>query len=162
MGKRIARYTLLVSLAMVLSWLESLIVFPGLLPGMKVGLTNLVVVFALYRMSPRDAAAVSLARVALVSLTFGNAYSFAYSLAGAALSLAVMAGLKRTGRFSILGVSIAGGVCHNLGQLGVAMAVLGTARLGWYLPWLMAGGVAAGTAVGAAGGVIVDRVRPLP
>ena len=162
MGKRIARYALLVSLAMVLSWLESLIVFPGLLPGMKVGLTNLVVVFALYRMSPRDAAAVSLARVALVSLTFGNAYSFAYSLAGAALSLAVMTGLKKTGRFSILGVSIAGGVCHNLGQLGIAMAVLGTARLGWYLPWLMAGGVAAGTAVGAAGGVIADRVRPLP
>lgn len=162
MGKRIARYTLLVSLAMVLSWLESLIVFPGLLPGMKVGLTNLVVVFALYRMSPRDAAAVSLARVALVSLTFGNAYSFAYSLAGAALSLAVMTGLKRTGWFSILGVSISGGVCHNLGQLGVAMAVLGTARLGWYLPWLMAGGVAAGTAVGAAGGIVVDRVRPLP
>ena len=162
MGKRIARYALLVSLAMVLSWLESLIVFPGLLPGMKVGLTNLVVVFALYRMSPRDAAAVSLARVALVSLTFGNAYSFAYSLAGAALSLAAMTGLKRTGRFSILGVSIAGGVCHNLGQLGVAMAVLGTARLGWYLPWLMAGGVAAGTAVGAAGGIVVDRVRPLP
>ena len=162
MGKRIARYALLVSLAMVLSWLESLIVFPGLLPGMKVGLTNLVVVFALYRMSPRDAAAVSLARVALVSLTFGNAYSFAYSLAGAALSLAVMTGLKRTGRISILGVSIAGGVCHNLGQLGVAMAVLGTARLGRYLPWLMAGGVAAGTAVGAAGGIVVDRVRPLP
>lgn len=162
MGKRIARYALLVSLAMVLSWLESLIVFPGLLPGMKVGLTNLVVVFALYRMSPRDAAAVSLARVALVSLTFGNAYSFAYSLAGAALSLAVMTGLKKTGRFSILGVSIAGGVCHNLGQLGVAMAVLGTARLGWYLPWLMAGGVAAGTAVGAAGSIIADRVRPLP
>ncbi len=162
MGKRIARYALLVSLAMVLSWLESLIVFPGLLPGMKVGLTNLVVVFALYRMSPRDAAAVSLARVALVSLTFGNAYSFAYSLAGAALSLAVMTGLKRTGWFSILGVSISGGVCHNLGQLGVAMAVLGTARLGWYLPWLMAGGVAAGTAVGAAGGIVVDRVRPLP
>ena len=162
MGKRIARYALLVSLAMVLSWLESLIVFPGLLPGMKVGLTNLVVVFALYRMSPRDAAAVSLARVALVSLTFGNAYSFAYSLAGAALSLAVMTGLKKTGRFSILGVSIAGGVCHNLGQLGVAMAVLGTARLGRYLPWLMAGGVAAGTAVGAAGGIVVDRMRPLP
>ena len=162
MGKRIARYALLVSLAMVLSWLESLIVFPGLLPGMKVGLTNLVVVFALYRMSPRDAAAVSLARVALVSLTFGNAYSFAYSLAGAALSLAVMTGLTCRGRFPIRGASIAGGVCHTLGQGGVAWAVLGTARLGWYLPWLMAGGVAAGTAVGAAGGIVVDRMRPLP
>ena len=160
MGKRIARYALLVSLAMVLSWLESLIVFPGLLPGMKVGLTNLVVVFALYRMSPRDAAAVSLARVALVSLTFGNAYSFAYSLAGAALSLAVMTGLKKTGRFSILGVSIAGGVCHNLGQLGVAMAVLGTARLGWYLPWLLAGRVLAEAAVGTAAGLTADRIKP--
>ena len=159
MGKRIARYALLVSLAMVLSWLESLIVFPGLLPGMQVGLTNLVVVFALYRMSPRDAAAVSLARVALVSLTVGNAYSFAYSLAGAVLSLAVMTGLKRTGRFSILGVSIAGGVCHNLGQLGVAMAVLGTARLAWYLPALLVSGVLAGAAIGAAGGLVVRRVR---
>ena len=162
MEKRIARYALLVSLAMVLSWLESLIVFPGLLPGMKVGLTNLVVVFALYRASLRDAAAVSLVRVALVSLTFGNAYSFAYSLAGAVLSLAVMAGLKKLNRFSILGVSIAGGVCHNLGQLAVAMAVLGTARLWWYLPWLLAGGVLAGAAVGTAAGLTADRINRHP
>ena len=160
MEKRIARYALLVSLAMVLSWLESLIVFPGLLPGMKVGLTNLVVVFALYRASLRDAAAVSLVRVALVSLTFGNAYSFAYSLAGAVLSLSVMAGLKKLNSFSILGVSIAGGVCHTLGQLAVAMAVLGTARLGWYLPWLLAGGVLAGAAVGTAAGLTADRIKP--
>lgn len=159
MGKQVARYALLVALAMVLSWLESLIVFPGLLPGMKVGLTNLVVIFALYRMSLRDAAAISLVRVLLVSMTFGNAYSFAYSLAGAVLSLAVMAGLKKLGKFSILGVSIAGGVCHNMGQLLVAMAVLGTARLGWYLPWLMVSGVAAGTAVGAAAGLVADRVE---
>lgn len=159
MGKQVARYALLVALAMVLSWLESLIVFPGLLPGMKVGLTNLVVIFALYRMSLRDAAAISLVRVLLVSMTFGNAYSFAYSLAGAVLSLAVMAGLKKLDKFSILGVSIAGGVCHNMGQLLVAMAVLGTARLGWYLPWLMVSGVAAGTAVGAAAGLVTDRVE---
>ena len=159
MGKQVARYALLVALAMVLSWLESLIVFPGLLPGMKVGLTNLVVIFALYRMSLRDAAAISLVRVLLVSMTFGNAYSFAYSLAGAVLSLAVMAGLKKLDKFSILGVSIAGGVCHNMSQLVVAMAVLGTARLGWYLPWLMVSGVAAGTAVGAAAGLVADRVE---
>ena len=86
---------LLLALAMVLSWLESLIVFPGLLPGMKVGLTNIVVLFALYRMGLRDAVRISLARALLASMTFGNAYSFAYSLAGAALSLAVMAGLKK-------------------------------------------------------------------
>lgn len=159
MGKHIARYALLVALAMVLSWLESLIIFPGLLPGMKVGLTNLVVIFALYRMSLRDAAVISLVRVVLVSLTFGNAYSFFYSLAGAVLSLAVMAVLKKSDRFSILGVSIAGGVCHNLGQLFVAMAVLGTVRLGWYLPWLLGGGVLAGAAVGTAAGLVVERSK---
>ena len=136
MRNKTARYALLTALAMVLSWLESLLVFPGLLPGMKVGLTNIVVLFALYRMGLRDAVWISLARVLLASMTFGNAYSFSYSLAGAALSLAVMAGLKKRDKFSLLGVSAAGGVCHNLGQLAVAAAVLETARLGWYLPAL--------------------------
>ena len=159
MKHHVARYALLTALAMTLSWLESMIPLPGLLPGMKVGLANLAVVFALYRMSLREAAGISLVRVALVSMTFGNAYSFAYSLAGAALSLAVMAGLKKLDRFSLLGVSIAGGVCHNIGQLLVAIAVLGTARLGWYLPGLLVSGVLAGAAIGAAGGLVVERVK---
>lgn len=159
MRKQIARYALLVALAMVLSWLESLIVLPGLLPGMKVGLTNLVVLFALYRLRLRDAAWISLLRVLLVSVTFGNAYSFAYSLAGAALSLAVMAALKKLDCFSILGVSIAGGVCHNIGQLLVAIAILGTARLGWYLPALLVSGTLAGLAIGAACGVVAQRIK---
>ena len=159
MRKQIARYALLVALAMVLSWLESLIVLPGLLPGMKVGLTNLVVLFALYRLRLRDAAWISLLRVLLVSVTFGNAYSFAYSLAGAALSLAVMAALKKLDCFSILGVSIAGGVCHDIGQLLVAIAGLGTARLGWYLPALLVSGTLAGLAIGAACGVVVQRIK---
>lgn len=159
MKKHAARYALLVALAMTLSWLESLIVLPGLLPGMKVGLTNLVVLFALYRLGLRDAACLSLIRVVLVSITFGSAYSFAYSLAGAVLSLAVMAVLKKLDRFSIVGVSIAGGVCHNMGQLLVAMAVLETARLGWYLPALLVSGTLAGLAIGAAGGLVVERVK---
>ncbi len=159
MRNKTARYALLTALAMVLSWLESLLVFPGLLPGMKVGLTNIVVLFALYRMGLRDAVRISLARALLASMTFGNAYSFAYSLAGAALSLAVMAGLKKWDKFSLLGVSAAGGVCHNLGQLAVAVAVLETARLGWYLPALLASGTAAGVVIGIAGGLAVERVR---
>ena len=159
MSKRVARYALLTALAMALSWLESLVPLSMAAPGMKLGLTNIVVVFALYRMSLRDAAALSLVRVLLVSMTFGNAYSFAYSLAGAVLSLAVMAVLKRTGKFSILGVSIAGGVGHNLGQIAVAMAVLGTARLAWYLPALLVSGTLAGAAVGAAGGLVAARVK---
>ena len=104
MSRRVARYALLTALAMVLSWLESAIPLSAAAPGMKLGLPNLAVIFALYRLGLREAASVSLARVILVSATFGNAYSLAYSLAGAALSLAVMAALKRTGRFSILGV----------------------------------------------------------
>lgn len=159
MRKNLARYALLVALAMALSWLESMIPLPGLLPGMKVGLANLVVVFALYRMSPGDAASISLVRVLLTSAAFGSAYSFAYSLVGAALSLAVMAGLKKLDQFSIVGVSAAGGVCHNIGQLLVAAAVLETVRLGWYLPVLLASGTLTGAAIGAAGGIVVERVK---
>ena len=159
MRKNLARYALLVALAMALSWLESMIPLPGLLPGMKVGLANLVVVFALYRMSPRDAASISLVRVLLASAAFGSAYSFAYSLVGAALSLAVMAGLKKLDQFSIVGVSAAGGLCHNIGQLLVAAAVLETVRLGWYLPVLLASGTLTGAAIGAAGGIVVERVK---
>ena len=157
MSKSAARYALLTALAMVLSWLESMLPLPAAAPGMKLGLTNLVVLFALYRMGPRPAAAISLVRVLLVSMTFGNAYSFAYSLAGAAVSLAVMLALKRTGRFSILGVSIAGGVGHNLGQILVAAAVLGDAVI-WYLPVLLVSGVAAGAAIGVVGGIVTERI----
>ena len=159
MTRRMARYALLTALAMVLSWLESMVPVSAAAPGIKLGLTNLVVIFALYRMGLRAAAAVSLARVGLVSMTFGNAYSFAYSLAGAALSLAVMALLRRTGRFSILGVSVAGGVSHNIAQILVAVTALGTGRLAWYLPALLVSGVAAGVAIGAVGGVLTERIK---
>ena len=137
MAKKIARWGLLTAAAMALAWLESM------LPAMSL----------------RDAAGISLARVLLTAASFGNAYSFAYSLAGAALSLAVMAGLRRSGWFSILGVSAAGGVCHNLGQLLVAISVLGTARLGWYLPALAVSGTLTGAGIGLAGGLIVRRVK---
>ena len=156
--KRIARYALLVALAMVLSWLESLVPVSAAVPGVKLGLTNLVVIFALYRMSLKDAAVISLIRVLLVSFTFGNAYSFAYSMAGAVLSLAVMAALKRTGKFSMVGVSVSGGVCHNIGQILVAMAVLGTGKIALYLPVLLVSGLAAGVAIGAVGALVARRV----
>ena len=99
-SREIARYALLTALALALSWLESLIPLPGAPPGVKLGLGNLVVIVALYRLGPGPAAGLSLVRVLLTSLTFGNAYALAYSLAGAAVSLAVMLGLKRMGRAS--------------------------------------------------------------
>ena len=158
-SRALTRYALLVALAMVLSWLESMVPLSLVVPGVKLGLANLVVIFALYRLGPRQAAVISLVRVLLVTLTFGNAFGLAYSLAGAALSLAVMLLLKRSGKFSLLGVSIAGGVCHNIGQILVAMAVLGTAELLWYLPALLAAGTAAGVCIGAAGALVTARVK---
>lgn len=158
-SREIARYALLTALALVLSWLESLVPIPGAPPGVKLGLGNLVVIFALYRLGPRQAAGLSLVRALLASVTFGNAYSLAYSLAGAAVSLLVMLGLKKTGKFSILGVSAAGGVGHNIGQIMVAMAVLRSGYVAGYLPVLLVSGVSAGVAVGLAGGLVAERVR---
>ena len=154
-----ARYSLLVALAMVLSWLESMIPLPVAIPGVKLGLTNLVVIFALYRMSLWDAACISMIRVVLVAMTFGNAYSLAYSFVGAVLSLTVMALLKQSERFSVVGVSIAGGITHNMGQIFAAIAVLKTARIAWYLPALMISGTLAGIVIGTVGGVLTERVR---
>ena len=158
-SRALTRYALLVALAMVLSWLESLVPLSLAVPGVKLGLANLVVIFTLYKLGPRQAAIISLVRVLLVTFTFGNAFSFAYSLAGAALSLLVMLLLQRTGKFSMLGVSIAGGVCHNIGQILVAMAVLGTAELMWYLPALLAAGIAAGVCIGAVGALVTERIK---
>lgn len=159
-GKKVARYGLLVALALVLSWLESLIPAFFAAPGMKLGLTNLVVLLALYRMGERSAVFVNLLRIALVAMLFGNAYALAYSLAGGLLSGAVMILLKRSGRFGMAGVSVAGGLAHNLGQILVAMLLLDTWQIVGYLPALWIGGMAAGLAVGLLGGELVRRLPP--
>lgn len=158
-SKRIARYALLTALAMVLSWLESLVPLSVAVPGVKLGLTNLVVIFALYRMSAGDAFAISLVRVVLVSFTFGNAYAFAYSLAGAVLSFLIMWGLKKSRAFSTVGVSVAGGVGHNLGQIGVAAIVLENSGIFLYLPALLISGTLAGVCIGVVGGILVNRLK---
>ena len=154
-----ARFALLTALAMVLSWVESLVPLSVTVPGVKLGLTNLVVLFALYRMGTRAAWCLSLVRVLLVSFTFGNAFSLWYSLAGAILSLLVMMALKATGKFSVTGVSVAGAVCHNLGQILVAMAVLRSTAVAFYYPALVLSGTIAGVCIGLAGGVLVRRIR---
>ena len=158
-SSKIARYALLTALAMVLSWLESLVPLSVAVPGVKLGLTNLVVIFALYRMSVGDALAISLVRVLLVSFTFGNAYAFAYSLAGALLSFVIMWVLKKSGVFSTVGVSVAGGVGHNLGQILVAALVLENSGIFYYFPALLLSGTAAGVAIGIGGGILVKRLK---
>ena len=158
-AKSVALYGLLIALALVLSYLESLVPLSFAVPGIKMGLPNIVVVFALYRLRWRDAAVISLVRVLLVSVLFGNVFSLAYSAAGAALSLLVMLGMKATGKFSETGVSVAGAVAHNAGQILVAIFVLETGRLVYYLPVLCISGTVAGICIGLVSALLVKRIQ---
>ena len=156
--KKVAIYGLCIALALVLSYVEALVPLSVSVPGVKLGLANIAVIFALYKISLRDACVISLLRAVLVAMLFGNAFSLVYSLAGAVLSLAVMALLRKTGVFSVTGVSVAGGVAHNVGQIIVAVFVLETGRLVYYLPVLCISGVAAGVCIGLASALIIKRV----
>ena len=157
--KQIAVFALLTAVALVLSWVESLIPLSLAVPGIKMGLPNIAVVFALWRLRARDAAGISFLRAVSAALLFGNLFSLAYSAAGAALSLLTMLGLKRTGAFGLTAVSVAGAVAHNLGQLAVAAVLLETGRLVLYLPALIVSGVAAGLCVGLLSALLVKRVK---
>ena len=156
--RTVALTGLLIDLALVLSYLESLVPLSFAIPGIKLGLPNLVIVFALYRLRPSVAAAISLLRVALVALLFGSALSLAYSAAGAVLSFAVMLLLKRSGRFGCAGVSVAGAVAHNLAQIATAALLLETPGLAWYFPVLCVSGTVAGVVIGLLAALLVRRI----
>lgn len=157
-SSRLARLSLLTALAMILSFVESQIPALVAVPGVKVGLANIAVVFALYRLGCGPAALISLVRVVLVGLLFGNGISLLYSLAGAAVSLAVMVLLKRAQVFSPMAVSVAGGVLHNLGQLGMACLMTGAEVLRYYAPVLVLSGTVAGVVIGVLAGILLGRL----
>lgn len=153
-----ALFGMLVALAFILSYVENLISFSFWVPGIKLGLANIVVLLALYLLGVKSAIVLSVVRVVLVSFTFGNLYSLWYSLAGAILSLLIMILMKRMKDFSIIGVSVAGGVGHNLGQIIVAMYVLGKGMI-YYFSLLMIGGIITGTLVGILGAIVLKQVK---
>ena len=158
-SKLTARYGLLIALALILSYAEAQIPAFFTVPGMKLGLTNVVVLFALYTLGERSALLVNLLRIVLVSVLFGNGMSIAYSLSGGLLSGLVMILLKKTGKFSIVSVSVAGGVAHNVGQILAAMVLLGTKSLAWYLLVLWFSGLASGLVIGVLGGEVCRRMK---
>lgn len=157
---QVAFLGLCTAVAMVFAWVESLL--PPLIaavPGIKLGLPNIAIIFILYRFGVKEAAAVSLTRIIAVSLLFGNPMTMAYSLAGGFLSLTVMAILRKWNILSIVGVSVAGGVLHNVGQILMAMLLLDTAELGYYMIVLAVTGTVSGFFIGLCGGFAVKRIH---
>lgn len=156
--KRMTTLALTLSAAMILSYIEGTLPPFTAVPGVKIGLANIAVLFALYRLGVGAAVCVSLARVFMMFVMFGTGVSFLYSLAGACLSLAGMVLLKKSRLFSPAAVSVAGGVLHNCGQILMARFLLTTDVVLYYMPALMVSGVVAGVAVGAVCSVILNRV----
>ncbi|MCR5024328.1 MAG: Gx transporter family protein [Lachnospiraceae bacterium] len=158
-GKKTAFLALSVTLGLILSYVEALIpVFAGV-PGMKPGLSNILIVFLLFRYGIAEAATVNLLRILIAGILFGNPFSIVYSLSGAVFAIIGMALLKRTGMFSVYGVSMAGGMLHNAGQILVAAFIVENYNIVLYLPVLIVSGCITGFIVGFIGGVIIKRVR---
>lgn len=155
----VAKYGMLIALAFILSFIETLIPITLGIPGVKLGLANLVTIVGLYLIGVKGTIAVSLTRIVLVGFTFGNMFSMIYSLAGGALSLSLMILCKKKNWFSQVGVSIIGGIGHNIGQICIAALVVQTTGVFYYLPVLLIAGTVAGTLIGILGGVIVERIH---
>ena len=157
--KKIAVLALSIALAMILSFVESQIPAFVAIPGVKIGLANIAVVFVLYKLGWKEAVLISLVRVFMVSVLFGTAVSLFYSVAGAVLSLTGMVLLRKTGLFSTVAVSVTGGVLHNVGQILMACLLLETNVIVYYLPFLILSGVIAGVVIGVVSAILVDRVQ---
>ena len=157
--KRITFLGLFTAVALVLAYIEAKL--PPIyhaVPGIKIGLPNIIIVFILYRCGIKEAAIVSFIRMLAVSFMFGNLMALVYSMAGAVLSMLVMVVLKKMNFLSVVGVSVAGGVFHNVGQILAAMVLLRTAELGYYLVVLAVTGTVSGIFVGLCGAIIVKRM----
>ena len=156
--KKVAFIGMSIALAMILSFVESQIPLNAAVPGIKVGLPNLVMVFLLYRVGWKETIAVSIIRIILISLLFGNIQYFTFSVAGAVLSLTGMILLKKTNWFSCVAVSVTGGILHNVGQIIAACFWTQTAQIAYYLPVLLISGTIAGVVIGIVSGLLIKRL----
>lgn len=158
-SQKIAFLGLCTALALILAYVEIMIqpLIPSV-PGIKMGLPNIIIIFLLYRRGAGAAISVSLVRIILVSMLFSNVVALSYSLAGAILSLVVMLLLRKLNFMSAVGVSVAGGVAHNIGQILMAMFLLETVELGYYLVILTVTGTAAGVLVGLCGSLLIKKI----
>ena len=158
-AKRLARGALLASLMLALGYVESLLPAFSAVPGIKLGLSNTVLLYAIYLIDIKTALLLAVLKVLVSGLLFGNPVAMLYSASGAALSLAVMLLVKRTERFSAMGVSIAGAIAHNIGQCAAASAVIGLAPVMAYFPLLLLSGAVTGSLTGAAAALLIKYMK---
>ena len=158
-NQKIALLGITVSVAIVLSYIEAMIPAFFTIPGVKVGLANIAIVFVLYKLDLVSASIVSAVRLLTVFLLFGGLVPLLYSIAGAVLSLIVMYTLKKFTPFSELGVSVAGGVAHNIAQIIVAIFMFSTESLIYYLPVLVLSGTVCGILIGIVSGVLIKKIK---
>lgn len=161
MKSRVAYFGVFTALALIFSYVETLIPINFGIPGIKLGLANLIIIIALYKMSVKEAYALSVVRIVLAGFMFGNLFSIIYSLAGGILSLSVMALLKKTDKFSLFGISMAGGVFHNVGQLIVAILVMENLNIAYYMPVLLISGLITGFVIGLVASEMLKRLTKL-
>ena len=162
MAGKVVKIGIFVALAMIFSYIEILIPFNFGIPGVKLGVANIVVVAGLYLLGAKETFVISLLRILLMGLMFGNGVSLLYSMAGGILSLLVMYIAKKTRCFSVLGVSVAGGTAHNIGQLAAVAFVLGSNAIAVYLPVLLAAGVVTGALIGLLSRQIINTLGGKP
>lgn len=155
--KKVAFLGLCITLAMILSFVESQIPVSVAIPGIKLGLPNLVMTFLLYKAGWKDTVIVSMIRIVLISMLFGNIQTLTFSVAGAIVSLLGMILLKKIDRFSCVAVSVTGGVLHNVGQIIAACMWTQTAQIAFYLPMLLFSGTVAGAVIGLLAGLMLRR-----
>lgn len=157
--KKTAYLGILAGISIIFGYVESLIPFFAGIPGIKLGLANLAVLFVLEKYTWREAALVSMVRIFVIGFLFGNMFSILYSLAGALLSLTVMALMKWKSGFSILGISVSGGVSHNIGQLIVAALIVENMSFFYYAPVLLISGTITGLLIGILTREVLKRIR---
>lgn len=158
MKRNTAYLGMFLAIALICSYIESLIPFNFGIPGVKLGLTNIVVILMLYCVGAKEAILISVLRIVLAGFMFGNPFSILYSLGGGVVSFLAMLLLKKTGKFKVVPVSVAGGIFHNVGQLLVASAVVENYNLFYYMPVLLVAGFVTGFLIGVLAQEMIIRL----
>ena len=155
---KIALSALLAALALIFSYIEVILPLNTGIPGVKLGVANLVIIIALYILDFKYALSINVLRILVSGLLFNGFFGVMYSFAGGILSIIVMYALKKTNRFSTVGVSMAGGVMHNLGQLLVAALIVSNIKLFFYFPVLLFSGMVSGILIGILAHLILKKL----